>query len=528
MKEVPREKKAISERIDDFISFFSPRIAYKRKAYRFASKYTFSSYRGAEKNRLRSSWLPGGGSADQDLLPELSDLRERSRDLNRNDGHAAGITSTMVTNVVGMGIKPQSRIDPDILGIESEIAEEFQKKAERSWQRWVPFADATERMNFYEIQQLVDRQILEAGEAILLPLMLKDKNRPYKLTLEVIEADRLATPSDKKSNKSIRSGVEIGERGQPVAYWIRKTHPGDLTLRLQTPDANKFIRIPARNELGRLNVIHLYPVLRPGQTRGVPFFAPVMTMFKDLADYMEAELVAARIAACFAVFIEKEEPDTASYNKADKTSRGQRIEEMEPGMIEYLNIGEKASSFKPERPGGSFEPFVERILRAIGAALGIPYELVAKDFSKTNYSSARAALLEARRYFKCRQEWLAQKLCQPVWEMLLEEAYLINELPAENFYDNRLDWTRARWISPGWSYIDPLKEAKATKEALDSGISSLADEASAQGRDWEEIIEQKVREAIKIKDLEEKHGIKIIKEKQTVKKSEEEAEEKEE
>jgi capsid protein len=144
---------------------------------------------------------------------------------------------------------------------------------------------------------------------------------------------------------------------------------------------------------------------------------------------------------------------------------------------------------------------VDRILRAISAALGLPYELVAKDFSKTNYSSARAALLEARRYFKVRQEWLAQKLCQPVWEMLLEEAYLRGELKANNFYDKRLDWVRARWIAPGWSWVDPLKEVKASKEAITGNISSLADEAAGQGKDWEEILEQRAREEQKRKEL---------------------------
>lgn len=524
MRKAPKPKKTVSERIDDFFGIFSPRVSYRRKMYRHAGN-AFSSYKGAERNRLRSSWIPGGGSADQDLLSELPSLRERSRDLNRNDGHASGITGTMVTNTVGTGIRPQSRIDRESLGIDDKTAEEFQKKAERSFQKWIPFADATERMNFYEIQQLIDRQILENGEVILLPLMLKDKNRPYMLTFETIEADRLATPSDKRSDKSIRDGVQIGDRGEAVAYWIRKTHPGDLTSRFRIPEANSFVRIPAKNKLGRPNVLHLYPILRPGQTRGVPFFAPVMTMFKDLAEYMEAELVAARIAACFAIFIEKTDPYSAAYNRADKTTGEQRIEEIEPGMMEYLNPGEKISSVAPQRPGGSFEPFVERILRAIGAALGIPYELVTKDFSKTNYSSARAALLEARRYFRSRQEWLAQKLCSPAWEMLLEEAYLKGELNIKNFYEDRLDWVRVRWISPGWNYIDPLKEAKATKEALDSGISSLADEASAQGRDWEETIEQKTREAIKIKDLEEKHGIKIIKDKKSVENNKEETDE---
>jgi len=196
--------------------------------------------------------------------------------------------------------------------------------------------------------------------------------------------------------------------------------------------------------------------------------------------------------------------DVAVNSAYERNPSGQMLESLESGMIKHLMPGETITSFNPQRPSATFEPFVDRILKAISAALGLPYELVAKDFSKTNYSSARAALLEARRYFKVRQEWLAQKLCQPVWEMLLEEAYLKGELEAKDFYFEgrpKPSWLRARWIAPGWSWVDPLKEVKASREAIVGNISSLADEAAGQGKDWEEILEQRAREEQKRKEL---------------------------
>ena len=231
MKAKLKISELISSGIDNVISLFSPKAGFKRRMYREAINISqkFGAYKGASRDRLRSSWIPGGGSADQDLLPELSDIRERSRDLNRNDAHAAGITATMTVNVIGTGIRPQSRVDKEELGIDDETADVFQRRAERAWKRWIPFADAGERMDFYEIQQLVDRQILENGEAIIVPLRLKD--RPYPLALQVIESDRMNTPADKKSDKSIRSGVKVGENGEPVSYFIQKTHPGDVYYR---------------------------------------------------------------------------------------------------------------------------------------------------------------------------------------------------------------------------------------------------------------------------------------------------------
>lgn len=509
MKEI-KQKISLSERLDNFIGIFSPKVALLRKAYREASKISsFSSYRGAEQNRLRDSWIPGGYSADQDLLPELSTLRERSRELNRNDGYASGITYTMVTNVVGTGIRPQSRVDKETLGISDDEAHAFQKQVERIWQKWTPFADAGNRMDFYEIEQVVHRQILENGEVIIIPIMVNVAGRPYMLALDIIESDRLETPTDKRGDKRIRSGVEIGDRGEPIAYYIRKGHPGDMTLRM--PNSAEYIRYPAFNENGRPNILHLYWQKRPGQTRGEPFFAPIMTLFKDLSDYMEAELVAARVAACFAAFIEKTDAFAAATGRMDRTnSLGQRIESLEPGMVGYLAPGEKFNQFTPNRPGGTFEPFVERILRSIAAGLNIPYEVIAKDFGRMNYSSARTALLEARRFFMAQQEWLAKRFCQPIWEMLIEEAYLREELMVNNFYENRLDWLRCRWIAPGWQWVDPVNEVKAATESVNMGLSTLADESASQGNDWEEVLEQRERELIKIKEIEQRSGVKII------------------
>lgn len=489
---------------DAAITALSPAWGLRRAARRNALKM-LSSYRGASRDRLRENWTPGGGSADADLLNGLPDLRERSRDLNRNDAFASAITGTVTINIVGTGLRPQCRLDRTILSLEEVAAREFEKAAERVWRRWCPHADAGNRLDFYGMQALVQRQILENGEVILLPLRLKDSWRPYALAFEIIEADRLETPYDQRSNPRIRDGVELGERGEPIAYHIRKRHPGDVLLaRAGASMVGEWVRYPARNQFGQKNVLHLYHVKRTGQTRGEPFFAPVLAQFKDLADYMEAELVAARIAACFAAFVKKTDPYGAMVGAtAETNTRSQRIQEFEPGMVAYLAPGEDISFANPNRPNGSFEPYVMMALRAIGSALGLPIELVLKDFSRTNYSSARAALLEARRFFKNYQQWLATNLCQPAWELLLEEAWLREDLPPVNMFADKMadEWFRCRWIAPGWGWVDPVKEVESSTTAIGGNLSTLADECAAQGRDWEETLEQRKREKDKLTEL---------------------------
>ena len=511
MKSKPVQK-TFGERIDDFIGVFSPFAAAKRRYFRFISQNMFGSYRGADGGRLRGSWMPGGGSADHDLLVDLPKLRERSRDLVRNDGIASGAVDTIITNIIGSGIRPQSRLDKETLKINEDYAEQLQKQIEKIWERWVDYADAGNRLDFYEMEELVERQRFVNGEAIVIPLRVTNsqRRRPYTLALQVVEADRLTTPVGFYSNKSVRSGVEVGEYGEPVSYFIRKVHPGDINYAMQVAATglDNYTRYPAYNSLGDPNIYHLYHVKRPGQSRGEPFFAPVLNLFKDRFEYMESELVANRVAACFALFIKKDQAYTNSIMRA-KDENGQRMEELSPGLVEYLNPGESIESFNPNRPGGTFGLFIERVLRDISSGLNIPYEILAKDFSKSNYSNTRAALLEARRFFMMQQRFVSDKFGQPVLIALMEEAYLMGELPILDFYQNRAAYVRSRWIAPGWQWVDPKNEVEAAVSSVDANLSTLAEEAATQGQDWEDNLEQRARELKKIKELEEKNGIKM-------------------
>lgn len=504
-----KQIRTFSDRVDDFIGVFSPATAAKRRYFRFIEQKMLGSYRGAEVGRLKGSWIPGGGSADRDLLLELPNLRERSRDLVRNDGIASGAIDTIVTNIIGSGIKYQSRIDKDALKIDEEYADSLQKQFERVFNDWCCEADAGNRMNFYEIEELAERQRFTNGESILIPVRKTDKFRRYSLALMMVESDRLKSPSGLVSDQSMRDGIQLGEYGEPVNYFIRKTHPGDIGSRFHSGDS-EFIKYPAKDEFGNPNVLHLYHIKRPGQSRGEPFFSPVLNLFKDRMEYMEAELVAARVAACFAIFVKRDQSQQWAAGRS-ATENDIRVEEVSPAMIEYLNPGESIESFNPNRPGGTFGIFMERVLRDIASGLNIPYEILAKDFSRSNYSNTRAALLEARRFFMMQQQFVAQKLAQPILSMLLEEAYLRGELPILDFYENRSAYCKARWIAPGWKWVDPQKEVQAATGSIEGNLSNLAEECGAQGQDWEENLEQRGRELKKIKDLEDKYGVKMTK-----------------
>lgn len=453
-------------------------------------------YLGASKDRPYSKWNPGGGSPDEDLLLDLETLRQRSRDLIRSDPHASGLVDVWVRNIVGAGLRPQSRVDRDALGMTEAQADEWQRAAEKAFQRFWRRADVTGLQNFGELQGLILRQIFENGEAFVLPR--PDAGRkPFALRLQVIEADRVATPLDKVQDIRIRDGVVVGKLGERIGYWIKKTHPGDISQGEGARITNDYVFVPAEDlEADVTNCFHLYRILRPDQSRGAPFLSSALTVYKDLGQYIRAELISAKIAACYALFITAPDPLQAAAASADLNAKKQNQRQIEPGMMEYLAPGQDIKEANPNRPNNAFDAFVRRLLRSVGAALNTPYELVSQDFSQTTYTSGRMSLNEVRGVFRLFQAWLAEKLCQQVWERVLREAFLLGMLPLRrDFEENFEEYARARWVGPGWTWVDPAKEVSATRDAVEGNLTTLADECAARGLDWEDVLRQRARES---------------------------------
>jgi lambda family phage portal protein len=142
-------------------------------------------------------------------------------------------------------------------------------------------------------------------------------------------------------------------------------------------------------------------------------------------------------------------------------------------------------------------------MRHISAGLNMPYELLMKDFSKTNYSSARAALLEAWRYFQGRRRWLQDTWLNDIYNIWFEEAVNREFIEATDFYtnNNSYSYTRARWVFAGRGWVDQVKEAQAAKLRMEIGVSTLESECADQGLDWEDVLEQRKRERDRMEEL---------------------------
>ena len=487
-------QKTLSDRITEY---FSPQTAVKRyKARAMIGAYEKGGYNGASRTRAAiGSYNPVSGDVNDDTIADLPMLRARTRDLVRNTPIAGGAVNTMVTYVVGTGLTLRASVDGTKLGLASGEAGTWQDDINSRFIAWAESTDcdAARGINFYGIQALAFRSMLESGDVFALLSQSKRGGKTVPI-VQLIEADRVCNPDGKRDTNTLIAGVEIDGMGAPVAYHVCNQHPSTWK-----PGIKKtWTRIEAFGaQTGRRNVIHLFERRRPGQVRGVPILAPVIEPLKQLARYTEAELQAAVVSGAFAVFL-KMDPNAFSdlfddngkkqYMDAASKWKGDYPASLSgPGKAVNLLPGEEVVESNPGRPNSEFDPFVQAILRQIGCELGLPFEVLIKHFT-SSYSAARAALLDAWRVFRVRREMLSAYFCQPIYEDWLAREIAAGNIVAPGFFEDPLlrhYWSQADWIGDGPGSIDPSKEADAAQKRIDMGISTIAAESILHdGGDW--------------------------------------------
>lgn len=461
-------------------------------------KALVDGYDGGSNSRKQiSNFNPQGSSPDAAHLPHARTIRARSRDLARNSPLALGAINTTVTSVVGTGIEMHSRIDSDFLGMSDDEASAWQKNAERMFRNWSSKeADISRGNTFYGLQEVAFRSVLEGGDCFAVLANAGRRDALFNLRVQLVEAELVRNPGDLSDTDKITAGVEIDPNRAPIAYHFANHYPGYNN----TIGKKKWTRIEAfGKKTGRRNVLHLMRVLRPGQTRGISFLAPVIEPLKQLKDYTEAEITAAVVSGMFSVFIKT--PNGEGFEPMPMSSTISKNDdetiELSPGLVASLAQGEEPVAFNPGRPNTAFDPFVQAILRQIGVALEIPFEILVKHFT-ASYSAARAALIEAWRFFRSRREWLVASFCDPVYEAWMDEAVARGFIVAPGYFDDiqiRQAYLGTEWTGDGMGQLNPLDEINAAKERVALGVSNRAIEASEiGGRDWSTIHTQLARE----------------------------------
>ena len=425
-------------------------------------------YAAAMPSRLNQSVSGFNGSADAELLTSLRMLRARSRQLVRDAAYAKNARRVITNNVIGTGIKLQALVQ-NTRGTLSTRVNDAIEEAFREWS----VADSCHtggELHFHDMERMLMGQVFEAGEVFVRMHAGTFGSSRVPLALEVIEPERIvegyAQPSAIASaGAQIRMGIEVDAFRRPVAYWVRDLHPGDI--RINGERADRCERVPA-SEMFHLRIIDRWP-----QTRGEPWLHSVAGKLQDMNGYSEAEIIAARGAANYLGVVESGE-EASSFG--DQAPDGSIEMGLQPGTMFRVNPGEKVQFLTPNRPTTALDPFMRYMLREVAAGAGVSYESLSRDYSRSNYSSTRLALLDDRDVWRTLQSWFIRAFRVRLHERWLQTAVLAGAIPEIDRTQYALDMKRynAAVMRPrGWTWVDPTKEVAAYKEAVKAGFTTV-------------------------------------------------------
>lgn len=431
---------------------------------------------GRRDDRRGRGWRLQGGNAEADINPDNPDLRARARDLTRNAPLATGALQTTVHGVVGPGLVLKSTLDAKRLGITDQQALEIEDLIEAEFALWAEQADFTGQLHWLDWQGLMFRSELENGDVGIVRRYRRDAGNPYGSKLVLVEADRISNPNRGQDKDGLSDGV-VTRGGRIVGYQVSDRHPGN-------PRGSRLTwsYVPAVGKSGLWQMLLPFIPLRVGQARGVPYFAPILFLIKQLGEFTDAEVSAAVNAAMFLGFEKPASPDSPSPLEALADAQGSAGAatgadevKLEDAALIRLDPGSDIEIKTPGRPNAQFDPFFIAITKQIGVALDLPFELLMKHFS-ASYSASRAAMELAWKGFAVRRAWLQRAALDPIYRMFFTEMVALGRLEAPGFFDDPIrqrEWMAHQWVPPTRIQIDPVKEAKADQMDIDSGIKSI-------------------------------------------------------
>ena len=447
------------------------------------------SFEGAMVNRLTHGWVTSSTSADAEIDGSLVKLRDRSRQLRRDSPYVRQAIRAIGANVIGRGIRMQSRV---MMQRGNRLNEQLNRQIETAWLSWT-HADrchVSGKLSLPEILRLAVEAMAESGEVFIRVINEPFGRSRVPLALEIIEADYCdegkSYGPDADGNEW-RMGVRVNRWGRPISYAFRDRHPGDITNGV----GYRVTEVPADQ------IIHLFVTERPGQTRGFPWASSAVKRLHHLSGYEEAEVVRARANSSLMGFIQSPEGEL----HGDDVEDGDQVTRFEPGVFKYLAPGETVNVPQLDAPDGQFEPFLRAMLRGVAAAIGCSFETISRDFSQSNYSSSRLSLLEDREHWRMLQDYMIEHLLQPVFDRWLAAAAGTAQLNLPGYQAMPERYEAVQWYPRGWAWVDPQKEVDAYIKAVRAGFKTQAEVVAEGGGDIEDLLVARAAEVDRAEEL---------------------------
>lgn len=491
---------------------------------------------GAERtSRETFNWNPSIISPDNQIGPIKDMADARSRDSVQNDGYGMGVVHTHRDSIVGAQYRVNMQPAFELLqamgikGATEEWADEYQSVVESrfnllsdSQECWF---DASGTNTFTGMLRLAVGGFVMTGEVLGTAEWLRAAGRPFSTAIQMVSPTRLCNPDGMADDKYLRRGVKKDFNGRPIGYWFRLTHPGDFFF--NNDEELRWKYVPATKPWGRRQVIHIVEQFQPDQTRGVADMVAVLKQMRMTKKFQDIVLQNAVVNATYAAAIESELPKEMIFGAlgggqkdfADQLGQymtaltnyvgGSKNISIDGVKLPHLFPGTKLSLKPMGTPGGVGTEFEESLLRHTASALGLSYEQFSRDYTKTNYSSARASMGETWKFMQGRKKMVADRFASSILALWLEEDINAGNIPLpkgtgpEIFYDPviREALLACEWIGASRGQIDELKETQAAVMRINSGLSTYESEAARLGQDFRRLFRQQAREQKLMKSL---------------------------
>jgi len=425
-----------------------------------AEKFKRGFYEGGKVTAKNKDFWDANSSFEATAAPDRSRLTARARHLSANDAIMDNIDNAILNNVIGTGIELQSITGKN--KFDADVEERFKRWATRP-----DLTDAVGRNNFSNMQRIILKTRMVDGEIFINKVITKDG-----LRLHLIEQDALdASRQD--------GGVELDNLGKVVRYHFRD-------------DNNKAYTIPASN------IIHYYVGERATQYRGISEYKQSILNIKNFSAFQTASIQSARARANIAYAI-KQGGDPSLYGG----DLANKIQSINGTSVLYLNQGDSIDKLDPDSVATDYVQFSENTIRLIATARKVSYELAFRDYSKVNFASSRASLLQDFKRFDFEQTHLRDYVLNPIYSAWLEVEILAGRIKASGYEKDATKWDKPKWIYPKRDLVDPLKEITALEKKVKLNITTESDIANSEGEDYEDILRKKAKEM----ELKAKYGI---------------------
>jgi len=435
-----------------------------------------SSYESGSATGSRArNWMPSASGPNASAVQGLGLQRRRARDAIRNDPWALTAQTRWVSNVIGTGIQPYPK-HPD---------PEVRRALKERWADWVPEADADGRLDFYGMQALAVRAIFGDGETLARVRMRRPTDGlSVPIQIQQLEGDQLPTERSfaLPNGGEVVNGVEFDAIGRRTHYHLWRRHPGEFGRQAHGQDIT---RVPADQ------VIHAFPVLRPGQVRGVTALATVLLRLRSIDSLDDAVMYRQEVANLFAGFITKPDPECDPNNPLTGDAEdfevdydGTPIVSMEPGTMQELAPGEQVQFSTPPDAGNNYDAFMRHQLMAAFASIGVPYEIASGDLRGISDRTLRVVVNEFHRLIE-QYQWhvVIHQFCRPVWNAWIDALALSGTFPMPDYHLRRHEWLRVLWVPQGWPYFNPVQDVQADNQSVRSGFASRSSIILKKGDD---------------------------------------------